>query len=83
MESTRILLNSATREHANGLGNSSGVLGHYYTDSLKGGGAEGAVPNPVSNFSIDGPHRPDGIYIMRFRNLLNGPKTSGFLSGYG
>src|SRR5581483_9259322 len=29
MESTRILLNSKTREHPNGLANSSGVLGHY------------------------------------------------------
>ncbi len=83
LESTRILLNSATREYSNGLANSSGVLGHYYTDSLKGGGAEGTVPNPVSKFSIDGPHRPNGTYMMRFRNLPGGPKTNGFLRGYG
>lgn len=29
LESTRILLNSKSRQHPNGLGNSSGVLGHY------------------------------------------------------
>jgi len=83
LESTRILLNSSTHEYPNGLANSSGVLGHYYTDSLKGGGAEGTVPEPVKNFSIDGPHRPNGIYVIRFRNLPGGPKTKTFLRGYG
>ena len=34
LESTRILLNSATREYPNGLANSSGVLGHYLMDHL-------------------------------------------------
>ncbi len=83
MESTRILLNSSTREYSNGLANSSGVLGHYYTDSLKGGSAEATVPHPVRNFSIDGPHRPNGVYLMRFRNLPGGPKMKSFLRGYG
>jgi len=83
MESTRILLNSSTREYPNGLANSSGVLGHYYTDSLKGGGAEGTVPDPLIKPSINGPHRPNGIYIMRFRNLPGGPKMKSFLRGYG
>jgi choline dehydrogenase-like flavoprotein len=83
MESTRILLNSSTREYPKGLANSSGVLGHYYTDSLKGGGAEGTVPDPLIKPSINGPHRPNGIYIMRFRNLPGGPKMKSFLRGYG
>ncbi len=83
MESTRILFNSSTREYPNGLANSSGVLGHYYTDSLKGGGAEGTVPDPPIKPSINGPHRPNGIYIMRFRNLPGGPKMKSFLRGYG
>ena len=76
LESTRVLLNSNTA-------NSSGVLGHYYTDSLKGGGAEGTVPNPKSPPELFGPHRPNGIYIMRFTNLTGGPKSKGFLRGYG
>ncbi len=83
MESTRILLNSSTRQYANGLANSSGVLGHYYTDSLKGGGAEGTVPDPSANPPMFGPHRPDGIYIMRFRNTPGSPKMKSFLRGYG
>ena len=38
MESTRILLNSATSEFPNGLGNSSGELGHNLMDHIMGGG---------------------------------------------
>src|SRR5438034_4205450 len=41
LESTRILLNSSTREHPKGLGNSSGMLGHYLMDHVVGGGANG------------------------------------------
>jgi choline dehydrogenase-like flavoprotein len=83
LESTRLLLNSATREYPNGLANSSGVLGHYYTDSLKGGGAEATVPGSVKNFSIDGPHRPNGIYVIRFRNVDKASRQARFLRGYG
>jgi choline dehydrogenase-like flavoprotein len=83
MESTRLLLNSATREYSSGLANSSGVLGHYYTDSLKGGIAEGVVPNPEKPPELFGPRRPCTVYVMRFRNLPGGSKTNGFLRGYG
>jgi choline dehydrogenase-like flavoprotein len=41
LESTRILLNSKSRQHPNGLGNSSGVLGHYLVDHFGGIGASG------------------------------------------
>src|SRR5215813_8689777 len=44
LESTRILLNSSTREYPNGLGNSSGTLGHYLMDHVTGGGASGHLP---------------------------------------
>ncbi len=83
LESTRILLNSKTPDYSTGLANSSGTLGHYYTDSLKGGGAEGTIPDPTAKLEIDGPRRPNGIYIIRFRNLPGGPQTKGFLRGYG
>jgi choline dehydrogenase-like flavoprotein len=83
LESTRILLNSSTRQHSNGLANTSGVLGHYYTDSLKGGGAEGTVPDPKKQPSLFGPHRPNGIYVIRFSNLPGGQQEKGFLRGYG
>lgn len=44
LESTRVLFNSATRDHANGLGNSSGMLGHYLMDHHAAAGATGKIP---------------------------------------
>src|SRR5258707_4742469 len=43
-ESVRILLNSATPQYSNGLGNSSGVLGHYLTAYVRSGGGSGEFP---------------------------------------
>ena len=34
LESTRLLLNSKSRQYPNGLANSSGVLGHYLLDQI-------------------------------------------------
>lgn len=83
LESTRLLFNSKNREYSAGLANSSGVLGHYYTDSLKGGGAEGTVPDPHNLPQLFGARRPNGIYVIRFRNLPGAPPTKSFLRGYG
>jgi choline dehydrogenase-like flavoprotein len=44
VESCRILLNSKSRFHPNGMGNSSGLVGHYVMDSVKSGGMVGVVP---------------------------------------
>lgn len=83
LESVRILLNSATRQYPNGLGNSSGVLGHYLTDTMGDAGATGELPKFVEKPSLAGPHRPCGVYVARFRNLPNGPRSKKFLRGYG
>jgi glucoside 3-dehydrogenase (cytochrome c) catalytic subunit len=82
-ESVRILLNSANRQHPNGLGNSSGVLGHYLTAHVRDGGGSGDMPTFGAQPSLGGPHRPVGIYVARFRNLKNGPRSKNFLRGYG
>lgn len=82
-ESVRILMNSASRQYPNGLGNSSGVLGHYLMDHLAGGGVSGEFPELSGKPTLNRPHRPCGIYIPRFRNLLNGPRSKKFLRGYG
>src|SRR6202041_36266 len=83
LESTRILLNSSTRKYPNGLGNSSGALGHYLMDHVVGAGASGRLPNfsPLPN--ANEPARPNGIYIPRFRNTPSGKKLSQFIRGYG
>jgi choline dehydrogenase-like flavoprotein len=44
LESTRILLNSSTSRHSEGLGNSSGLLGRGLMDHSTGAGASGELP---------------------------------------
>jgi choline dehydrogenase-like flavoprotein len=84
-ESVRILLNSATPQHSNGLTNSSGVLGHYLTAHVRSGGGRGEFPSFGAKPSVEGggPHKPLGIYIARFRNLQNTPPYKKFLRGFG
>lgn len=79
MESTRILLNSATSEFPNGLGNSSGELGHNLMDHIMGGGATATLPWAKDRREIG--NRPDAIYVPRFRNIKT--KHPDFLRGYG
>jgi len=79
MESTRVLLNSATSEFPNGLGNSSGELGHNLMDHIMGGGASATLPWAQDRREIG--NRPDAIYVPRFRNVKT--KQPDFLRGYG
>jgi choline dehydrogenase-like flavoprotein len=83
LESTRILLNSGNREHPNGLGNSSGALGHYLMDHCVGGGASGRLPDMKGVPDANEPQRPNGIYIPRFRNTPSSKKDPRFIRGYG
>jgi choline dehydrogenase-like flavoprotein len=81
LESTRILLNSKSRQHPDGLGNSSGVLGAYLMDHMYSISASGYVPELQGmkyDFS-DG--RANGIYVPRFRNIKD--KHPNFIRGYG
>jgi choline dehydrogenase-like flavoprotein len=82
-ESVRILLNSETSQHPGGLGNSSGVLGHYFASHAAMAGGSGEFPAMGSTPSMGGPERPLGIYIARFRNTKNSPASKNFLRGYG
>src|SRR5262245_59531363 len=82
IDSTRLLLNSASRQHGESLANSSGVLGHYLMDhtySISIGGIVPPAANIPYNFD-DG--RANGIYIPKFRNVGN-DKQQSFLRGYG
>ena len=83
LESTRILLNSSTREYPKGLGNSSGFLGHYLMDHVVGGGASGTFDDLHVSPSANPPHRANGIYLIRFRNTPAEGKHSHFIRGYG
>ncbi len=79
LESTRILLNSSTGEFPNGLGNSSGELGHNLMDHIMDGGATGTLPWARDRREVG--RRPDAIYVPRFRNIKT--KQPDFLRGYG
>ncbi len=84
LESVRVLFNSATPRFSNGLANTSGELGHYLQDHVwNGGGATGEFPDLATKPSLGAPRRPNGIYVIRFRNTKNGPKFGKFLRGYG
>jgi len=78
LESTRILLNSATPEFSSGLANSSGQLGKNLMDHIMGGGADGEIPGFMDRMQFG--NRPNGIYVPRFKNVTKQEKN--FLRGY-
>ena len=81
IETTRLLLNSASRQHPAGLGNSSGELGNYLMDHTYAISIGGVVPS-VANYPYnydDG--RANGIYIPKFRNISE--RHQKFIRGYG
>jgi choline dehydrogenase-like flavoprotein len=84
LESVRILLNSKTSQQPEGLANSSGTLGRYLMDHLwVAGGARGDFPDLKETPTLGAPRRPNGIYVIRFRNTMKGPRDKRFLRGYG
>jgi choline dehydrogenase-like flavoprotein len=81
LESTRILLHSRSRQHPRGLGNSSGVLGHYLMDH-PAVYVSGFLPGERDKLWDDGAGGPKNIMVPRFHNLEN-RADGAFLRGYG
>ena len=79
LESARILLNSATARHPDGLANSSGQVGRNIMDHIKWGGASGTFDGWTDRRTIG--QRPNGIYVPRFRNVAT--RHPDFIRGYG
>jgi choline dehydrogenase-like flavoprotein len=77
--STAILLNSRSPRFPNGLGNDSGVLGHYLMDHHNGGGAAGSYSRLADRYYRG--RRATSMYIPRFRNVAHREKN--FVRGYG
>ena len=74
IESVRLLLNSSSAKHPQGLANSSGVLGCYFMDQCPSQ-IYGTIPG-VKGWELDDSAPPDpfyapsgGIYIPRYHNL--------------
>lgn len=79
LNSTWLLLRSATDVWPGGLGSSSGELGHNLMDHHFRVGAEGVMEGLDDKYYYG--RRPTGFYIPRFRNLF-GDKRS-YLRGFG
>ncbi len=81
LASTQILMMSTSRRFPDGLGNSSGTLGHYLMDHHFKLGATGTIPGIEDRYYYG--RRPNGIYIMRFRNVDARTRHPDFVRGFG
>lgn len=79
VSTTWLLLNSTSNRFPDGLGNDSGVLGHYLMDHHFKIGAAGNMEGFEDKYIYG--RRANGIYIPRYRNV-NGDKRD-YLRGFG
>ena len=79
LNTTLILLNSTSSRFPNGLGNDSGVLGHYLMDHNYRGRINANLDGFLDKYYYG--RRPTGAYLPRFRNFGKDVQTS-FLRGY-
>ena len=80
IESTRLLLNSVSSRHPNGLANSSELLGCYLMDHIQlsvAGRATSLMQSPHHKVEVSG----NGMYVPQFRNISS--RDGRFIRGYG
>jgi glucoside 3-dehydrogenase (cytochrome c) catalytic subunit len=81
LESARLMLLSKSDQHPNGIGNTSGHVGHNFCEHVMGPGVTGLVKELVGKPHTIEDGRPGGFYVPRFRNLSD--RQPGFIRGYG
>jgi choline dehydrogenase-like flavoprotein len=79
LNSSWILMNSATDVWEGGLGSSSGELGHNVMDHHLGTGASGTAEGYDDKYYYG--RRPTGFYIPRYRNFFGDKRD--YLRGFG
>jgi len=79
LNSTWVLMNSATDVWSDGLGSSSGELGHNLMDHHFRAGAEGFAEGYDDKYYFG--RRANGIYVPRFRNFKDDKRD--YLRGFG
>jgi choline dehydrogenase-like flavoprotein len=79
LNSAWVLMNSATDVWPDGLGSSSGQLGHNLMDHHLGVGAGGVVDGYEDKYYYG--NRPNGFYIPRYRNMFGDKRN--YLRGFG
>lgn len=80
--STAILLNSKSDAFPNGLGNTSGELGHNLMDHHFRVGASATYDGFEDKYYNAG-RRPTGFYIPRFRNVDKKSERKDYIRGFG
>jgi choline dehydrogenase-like flavoprotein len=81
LNSTWLLMRSATDIWPDGLGSSSGELGHNLMDHHFRIGAQGTIRDESLNSKYYFGGRPTGFYIPRYRNLFGDKRD--YLRGFG
>jgi glucoside 3-dehydrogenase (cytochrome c) catalytic subunit len=81
LESARLMLLSKSATHPNGMGNSSGHVGHNFCEHVMGPSVLGIYKDLAAKPRTLDDGRPGGFYIPRFRNLTD--RHPAFLRGYG
>jgi len=79
LNSAWVLMNAATDVWPDGLGSSSGQLGHNLMDHHIGGATMGVVEGYEDKYTYG--RRANGIYIPRFRNMFG--ERRDYLRGFG
>jgi choline dehydrogenase-like flavoprotein len=81
LESARLMLLSKSNLYPNGIGNSSGHVGHNFCEHIMGPGITGLVKDLVGKPRTLDDGKPGSFYVPRFRNIYD--KQSNFIRGYG
>jgi choline dehydrogenase-like flavoprotein len=81
LASTQILMMSTSPRFPDGLGGSSGALGRHIMDHHFKLGAFGTIPGLEDRYYFG--NRPNGIYVMRYRNVDRRTRRPDFVRGYG
>jgi choline dehydrogenase-like flavoprotein len=79
LNSAWVLMNSATDIWPDGLGSSSGELGHNIMDHHYNLGASGRMEGYEDKYYFG--RRPNGIYVVRFANLFGDKRD--YMRGFG
>jgi choline dehydrogenase-like flavoprotein len=80
LDSTRILLNSKSARHPQGMGNSSGLLGCHLSEHAMGPRGSGFIPQRIGTEATLDDGRAVSPYVPRFRNIKD--KHPDFIRGY-
>lgn len=80
LNTTAILLNSKSDAFPDGMGNSSGELGHNLMDMPYGMGARGIYEGFEDKFTFGS--RPTGIFVPRFRNINKATEQKDYVRGF-